>query len=245
MGSVRGRDEVTLRQSLPIMVTMIALTCGVAALEATRAGAYDLALRLILLATVADGVDGALARRLRGTSAMGDQLDSLADIVAFGAAPAFLFSTYYGGAPAPVRFGGALVFVLTGAYRLARFHTQPAHGVFCGLPITVAGPLLAVAVAGPLSAGAREAGAVALGLAVLMVCRHPFPTFARSNRWLLPAIATVSLPVALWPRVETLAAVAGLTLGAYVVWGLVGPVVGNDVRGMDAEEVREVVGRSP
>ena len=236
---------MTFRQSLPTAVTMITLACGVAALEATRAGVYDLALRLILLAMVADGVDGALARRLRGTSPMGEQLDSLADIVTFGVAPAFLFSTYHGGAPAPVRFGVALAFVLTGAYRLARFHAQPAHGVFCGLPITVAGPLLAVTVAGPLSAGAREAGAVALGLAVLMVCRHPFPTFARSSRWLLPAIAAVSLPVALWPRVETLAAVAGLTLGAYVVWGLVGPLVRDDVRGMDAEEVREVVGRIP
>ncbi|HEV2108230.1 MAG TPA: CDP-alcohol phosphatidyltransferase family protein [Thermomicrobiales bacterium] len=239
---------MTFRQSLPALVTMVTLTCGLAALEATRVGAWELALRLILLGMVADGVDGPLARRLRATTPMGQQLDSLADVVAFGAAPAFLFSTYYGGAPDPVRFGVALAFVLAGAYRLARFHAGPTEEVFRGLPITAAGPLLAVTVAGPFGAGAREAGGVGIGLAALMVCHHPFPTLALSRRWLLPAIAAASLPVALWPRVETLAVVTALILGAYVVWGVGRGLANrdgdNDVRGFD-EEGRKVVGPRP
>ena len=242
-----------VRQSLPAVVTMAALTCGLAAIEATRAGAWDLALRLILLAAVADGVDGVLARRLRATGALGAQLDSLADIIAFGVAPAFLFSTYHGEMPGPVRLGIALAFVLAGAYRLARFHAQPSDGHFCGLPVTVAGPLLAVAVVGPFGVGAGGGGSIAVGLAALMVCHHPFPTFARSRSRLLPAVAAAALAVAVWPRVETVAIVAALALGAYVVWGLAGRMVeggapGIDVEGacgIDVERVKEVVGPAP
>ncbi|CAA9543494.1 MAG: CDP-diacylglycerol--serine O-phosphatidyltransferase [uncultured Thermomicrobiales bacterium] len=235
---------MTFRQSLPMAVTMLTLACGLAALEAARTGAWDASLRLILLAAIADGVDGPLARWLGATSAMGEQLDSLADMVAFGIAPAFLFSAYYDRVPDAVRFGGALVFVLAGAYRLARYHAQPTDGAFCGLPITVAGPLLTATVAGPFGAGAREAGAVGIGLAALMACHHPFPPFAQPRRWLLPAIAAASLPVALWPRGETLAVVVALTFGLYVVWGLVGRVVNDDVPRIDGE-VREVVGPRP
>ena len=241
---------MTFRQSLPTLVTMVTLSCGLAALEAARVSAWELVLWLTLLAMIADGIDGPLARRLQATSPLGQQLDSLADIVAFGAAPAFLFSTYYSGAPDPVRFGVALAFVLAGAYRLARFHNQPTEDVFCGLPVTVAGPLLMVTVAGPFGAGVLEAGSVGIGLAALMVCHLPFPTLAQSHRWLVPAIAGASLPVALWPRDETIAGVTALTLGSYVIWGVVRSSVNragdvdNDVRGIDGE-VREVVGPRP
>ncbi len=236
-----GRDDVTMRQALPMLVTMVALACGLAAIEAARTGAWDVSLRLILLAAVADGVDGMLARRFRVVSAMGEQLDSLADIIAFGAAPAFLFSAYYGDASGPARVGVALAFVLAGAYRLARFLAQPTHGAVRGLPITAAGPLLALAVAGPVGMGMREAGAAGIALAALMICHHPFPKVGRSRRWLLPAIAGAALPVVLWPQVETVATVAALTLVIYVAWGFIGQVVVND--GMPAigvEEVREV-----
>jgi len=229
---------------LPALVTVVALAAGLAALEAARVGAWDLSLSLVLLAAVADGVDGPLARWLGATSAMGEQLDSLADIVAFGVAPAFLFRTYYGQESDPIRFGVALAFVLAGAYRLARFHAEPADGVFSGLPITAAGPLLATTVAGPFNAGAREAGAVAIGLAALMACRHPFPRFTRSRRWLLPGIAATSLAITLWPQVETVAVVAALSFGTYVVWGLVGGLVDDDVREID-EQVRAIVEPSP
>ncbi|MDP9469716.1 MAG: CDP-alcohol phosphatidyltransferase family protein [Chloroflexota bacterium] len=234
-----------LRQLLPALVTMVTLTCGLVALDAARMGDWDVALRLILLAAVADGIDGPLARRLRATSAMGEQLDSLADLVAFGVAPAFLFSTYYGRASDPVRLGVALAFVLAGAYRLARFHAQPTAGVFCGLPITAAGPLLTTSVAGPFGASVWETGAIGLGLAVLMVCHHPFPTFAQSRRWLLPAIAAASLPVALWPSVPTLAIVAAFILGAYVVWGVMVQVVGADLPEIGIEDVQDAGRRQP
>lgn len=235
---------MTFRQLLPALVTVVALAGGLAALEAARAGAWDLSLRLILLAAVADGVDGPLARWLGATSAIGEQLDSLADIVAFGVAPAFLFWTYYGQSSDPVRFGVGLVFVLAGAYRLARFHAEPADGVFSGLPITAAGPLLALAVAGPFNAGVRDAGVFGISLAALMTSHIPFPTLTQSRRWLLPGIAATSLPIALWHRVETLAAAAALAFGLYVVWNLVGPLMKDDVQ-ETGEEVRTVVEPRP
>lgn len=232
------------RQFLPTLVTMVALACGLAALEAARVTAWDLALRLILLAAIADGFDGVLARQLGVTSTMGEQLDSLVDIVAFGTAPAFLFWTHYGDAPAALRFGAPFAFVLAGAYRLARFHAQPTDGDFRGLPITVAGPLLALAVAGPFGLGAWGAAGIGIALAALMVHHHAFPTLIPSRRWLVPAIVAAAVPVALWPRVETLATVAALTLGAYVLWGLVGHQMGSDEAQDDGgiERGRDVVG---
>ncbi len=233
------------RQLLPTLATMLTLTCGLVAMEAARVGSWDLSLGLILLAMVADGVDGTLARRLGATSTMGEQLDSLADVIAFAVAPAFLFSTYYVGTPAPVRLGAALAFVLAGAFRLARFHAQPIRGAFSGLPTTVAGPLLGITVVGPFGVSVREAGAVGLGLAALMVCHHPFPTLARSPRWFLPAMVAALLPLGLWPRIETVAIVAAVTLGAYVLWSIVIQIVNDDAQAGDVEEVRRVVGRLP
>jgi hypothetical protein len=100
--------------------------------------------------------------------------------------------------------------------------------------------LLAVTAAGPFGLGAGEGGAIAVALAVLMVCRHPFPTFAQSRGRLLPAVAAAALAVAIWPRVETVALVAALALGAYVVWGLAGRMVKQGARGTDAEGVRGI-----
>ena len=229
-----------LRRMLPSLVTMLTLTFGLAALEVVRLGDWDLALRFILLAAIADGVDGKLARQMGATSRMGEQLDSLADIIAFGAAPAFLFATYYANAHGIIRFGVPLGFVLAGSYRLARFHAYPRPGAFCGLPITAAGAILAVIVAGPFALLAQEAVIVGIVLAGLMICCHPFPKFAQSRRWLLAALIAATIPVALWPKAESLAILAGLAFGAYVIWGVVGRLVGDHLPKGGLEEVSEV-----
>jgi CDP-diacylglycerol---serine O-phosphatidyltransferase len=211
----------TLRRFLPSLVTMITLSCGLAGIESARTGNWDWALRFILLATVADGLDGALARQLRATSDMGEQLDSLADIVAFGAAPALLFVTVFTSAPAPVRYGVGLFFVLSGAYRLARFHAQPADGVFLGLPITAGGALMALIAAGPFGFNYWVATGLAVATAVLMICRVPFPKMSRVKPNPIGVMVVASFPILLWPGVETVAIVAALVMSAYVVWGLI------------------------
>lgn len=211
----------SLRRYVPSLVTMITLSCGLAAIESARTGNWDWALRMILLATVADGIDGALARQLRATSDMGEQLDSLADIVAFGAAPAVLFVTVFSSAPAPIRYGVALLFVLSGAYRLARFHAQPADGVFLGLPITAGGAVLALITAGPFGLGHWSAAALAMSTAFLMVCHVPFPKLSRMRPNPIGVMAVAAVPVLLWPGVETVAIVFATVLAAYVVWALI------------------------
>jgi phosphatidylserine synthase len=170
---------------------------------------------------------------------MGRQLDSLADIIAFGVAPAFLFATYYSAAAGWVRFGVALPFVLAGAYRLARFHAEPDQSFFRGLPITAGGTLLALVVTGPFGAGVWATAMTGIALTVLMVCRHPFPKLGPSRHWLLPGLGAALLPVALWPQVETLALVAGLVLASYVLWGVAGMVLGDKLQaiGIHAGEV--------
>lgn len=200
---------------------MVTLSCGLAAIESARTGNWDWALRLILLATVADGIDGALARQLRATSDMGEQLDSLADIVAFGAAPAVLFVTVFGSAPSPIRYGIGLIFVLCGAYRLARFHAQPADGVFLGLPITAGGAMLALIAAGPFGLSHWWAAGLALFTASLMVCRVPFPKMSRVKPNPIGVMFVAAVPVLLWPGVETVAIVFALVMAAYVGWALV------------------------
>lgn len=221
-----GADALTPRQMIPALVTLIALGCGLAAMEAARVGSWDLALRLILVAAVADGVDGTVARRLGATSAMGKQLDSLSDIVAFGVAPAFLFATYYADAPDLARLGVVITFVAAGAYRLARFNAQPGNEMFQGLPITIAGALLAVAIAGPYSLGVVAGGTVAVALAFLMVTRQPFPMFNRWRLTLLPVVVIAVVVIAVWPTAEAVAVLAGLLLGSYVAWGLLHAVLG-------------------
>ena len=230
----------SLRRFVPSFVTMLTLSCGLAAIESARTGNWDWALRFILLATIADGLDGALARQLRATSDMGEQLDSLADIVAFGAAPALLFVTVFSGAPGPIRYGVGLFFVLSGAYRLARFHAQPADGVFLGLPITAGGALMALIAAGPFGIDYWVASALAVSTSVLMVCRVPFPKLSRVKPNPIGVMAVAAIPILLWPRVETVAAVAAIVMGGYVAWGLIRRIdLEDEVAGMVEEEEYE------
>lgn len=200
---------------------MITLSSGLAAIEAARTGNWDWALRFILLATIADGIDGALARQLGAASDMGEQLDSLADIVAFGAAPALLFVTVFTTAPIPVRYGVGLFFVLAGAYRLARFHAVPANGIFLGLPITAGGALMALIAAGPFGLNYWLATGLAITTAVLMVCRIPFPKMSSVKPNPIGVMVIASLPIVLWPSVETIAIVAAAVMSAYVIWGII------------------------
>lgn len=211
-------------------VTFTALTCGFASLEATRNGVWGMALRLIVIAAVADGIDGTIARRLHAAGQMGKELDSLSDVIAFGAAPAFLTVARYAavlGPMHPAMLACAAIFVGAGAYRLARFQTESRSEMFSGLPITAAGVILAATVAGPFSQSASQAAVVMLVLAVLMVSRVPFPTFSQWRRALLAVMAIAVVPIVVWPQGNTVAVVALALLGLYVAWGLTSRLVGD------------------
>ncbi|MDP9443604.1 MAG: CDP-alcohol phosphatidyltransferase family protein [Actinomycetota bacterium] len=136
-------------------------------------GKVGLATVLVLIAAVLDGVDGALARHIGGDRAFGAQLDSLADLLCFCIVPAHvMYETVLKDMPVPGLLTSC-VFVLAGAWRLARFPLVQQPGHFVGLPTPAAGGLLML-----LTLWA-PAVAVLLGaalLSALMVSSLRFPT---------------------------------------------------------------------
>ena len=224
------------RQCVPAAITVLALACGLASFEAARGEHWEWSFRLILLAAVFDGFDGVLARRLAVAGPMGQQLDSLSDVVTFGAAPAFLFISYYSGSPDVIRFTVALVFLAAGMFRLARYNTRPAsRSSFSGLPITAAGVLFAAVTTGPLAGQYVFASIAGLLLGALMVSTHPFPTMSRARARMLPLLVPVFIPVMLWPHVDTVALIAAAGIGLYLVLGLLSRFVNHEGSSVVAE----------
>ena len=132
---------------LPSLFTVANLFCGYACVVyATRAD-FDTAALFIGVAMVLDTLDGLIARLTNSTSAFGVQLDSLADVVSFGMAPAILAFTW--GLWPLKRFGWAagFIYVTAAAMRLARFNSQTTTAAdkrhFVGLPSPAAGAVIA------------------------------------------------------------------------------------------------------
>ncbi|MBT8089645.1 MAG: CDP-alcohol phosphatidyltransferase family protein [Gammaproteobacteria bacterium] len=139
-----------LRYTIPNSFTALSLLLGVASIVTTQLGELELAAWIIVWCGLLDVMDGASARLLKATSSFGAEFDSMADLVAFGVAPAVLMLN------AGLQLGGieydtgqfwvlvvaVAVFVLAGAMRLARFNLVsdvPSTGWFAGVPITAAG----------------------------------------------------------------------------------------------------------
>jgi CDP-diacylglycerol--serine O-phosphatidyltransferase len=113
---------VPVRYLLPNMITLLALCSGVTAIRFALEARYELAVASVMLAVVLDAVDGRLARLLKGTSRFGAELDSLADFVNFGVAPAILVYLWSLNALKTLGWVIALVLAMSCALRLARFN---------------------------------------------------------------------------------------------------------------------------
>jgi len=120
----RGLRAVPLRLLIPNLVTLFALGLGLTAIRFAMEGAIDWAVSAVAAAAVLDGLDGRIARALKGTSRFGAELDSLADFVDFGVAPAVVL--YVATLHAVKSFGwvAALLFAMACALRLARFNVM-------------------------------------------------------------------------------------------------------------------------
>jgi CDP-diacylglycerol--serine O-phosphatidyltransferase len=131
---------------VPSIATIGSLLLGVLAIMVLSHDRFLLAGLLIVLASILDLLDGQLAARLEAISEIGKELDSLADMVTFGVAPTIMLYRLllYVGVANHIAILTSLVFVLAGAYRLARFNTIPAdrQTYFKGLPIPPASVLL-------------------------------------------------------------------------------------------------------
>ncbi len=134
---------------LPNLMTTASLFCGFYALVAAIHQDFERASLAILASFFFDGLDGRVARATRTTSQFGVEYDSLADLVAFGVAPAVLAFMWALGQAGRLGWLAAFLFVACGALRLARFNTLSLKGglsYFKGLPIPAAAGLVATMV---------------------------------------------------------------------------------------------------
>src|SRR6201988_4677171 len=115
---------IPVRLLVPNVITLLALCAGLTAIRLSIEGRMELALGAIVFAAALDGIDGRVARLIKGQSRFGAELDSLADFVNFGCAPALILYQWglfeYGN----VGWIAALVFAICGALRLARFNVM-------------------------------------------------------------------------------------------------------------------------
>lgn len=134
-----------MKKYIPNLVTMLNLVFGMFSILATLEGNYTCAVWCIILAMIADGMDGRVARYLKETSELGKELDSLCDLVSFGVAPAALAYSFQLHEYGWIGYLVAAFFAACGAFRLARFNvnTGVVKGYFMGVPIPAGGCVLA------------------------------------------------------------------------------------------------------
>ncbi len=201
-----------LRYLAPNLITAFALVCGMLSIAASFEGRYVDAGWWIIYAVVSDRLDGLVARMLRGTSELGVQLDSLADFMNFGLAPAILVFAALGstaelgfvdGEDRLYLMAGCAVWVLGATFRLARFNldAEPdapkgAQKLFFGIPTTLA------------------AGLVVMWLLVFFKYvppGSPFDTAGTSGVRLIPGVTT---PDAVWRFLPLAMAGGGLAMAS-------------------------------
>ena len=208
---------IPIRALIPNAVTVLALCFGLTGVRFGIAGEWEKAVAAIVVAGVLDGIDGRIARLLKGTSRFGAELDSLSDVIAFGVAPALIM--YLWALQFLPAFGWivALAHAVTCALRLARFNagigtTNPAAkraGYLIGVPAPVGaglalspifvwlwlGPwLAAIAPTDPQAALYLRAGAsAAVMIAVAIMMASSLPTFGWGSTRLRPEWRLVAL----------------------------------------------------
>jgi len=115
-------DRKNARMLLPNMLTLFGVCIGLTSIRFALDGKFEFAIIAIIFAALIDGLDGRIARLIKGTSKVGKELDSLTDMISFGVAPAFIM--YFWKLNTLGRFGWllCLIFVICVALRLARFN---------------------------------------------------------------------------------------------------------------------------
>ena len=117
-------DKKNARVILPNMLTLIGVCIGLTSIRFALDGKFEFAIIAIIFAALIDGLDGRIARLIKGTSKVGKELDSLTDMISFGVAPAFVM--YFWKLNTLGRFGWlvCLIYVICVALRLARFNVN-------------------------------------------------------------------------------------------------------------------------
>lgn len=216
------RIPLTFKQIVPNMITSGNILCGMLALVLVLHGKAGFGAWLVFMAVFFDFMDGKVARSIGGSSAFGVELDSLADVVSFGVAPALIFYTSYLQGWNGVT--GALIasfFALCGALRLARFNVQHVDGAFQGFPIPAAGLLLVSTVMAGWSLPPLAAAGIAVAMGLLMVSNVPFGNLKKLRKGNVnrhKSFFLISLALAFIVVLHGAAPLAGISV--YLVSGL-------------------------
>ncbi len=141
-GAARRLKSLSFNRIFPNVLTMMAACAGLTAIRYAINDQWDRAIIALVAAAMLDGVDGRVARMLRGTTKFGAELDSLADAISFGVAPAMIMYLWAMNAAGSIGWALCLLHAVCCVLRLARFNTmigEPdlphwAHNYFTGVP---------------------------------------------------------------------------------------------------------------
>jgi len=207
MGSAARRrlKSLSFNRIFPNMLTLLALCAGLTAIRYGFNGQWDRAAVALVLAAMLDGVDGRVARLLRGTTKFGAELDSLADAISFGVAPAMIMYLWVMHDAGGLGWALCLLHAVCCVLRLARFNTMIdvelpswAHNYFTGVPspggagIAIL-PLIVWLYSGsPYVATPVVVGAFLLTSSILMVSSVPVYSGKRMRlkpSWVIPLMS--------------------------------------------------------
>ena len=121
--------EIPLRLIVPNMITVLAICAGLSGIRLAFENRFELAVAMVLVAAFLDGIDGRVARLMKATSKFGAQMDSLADIVNFGVAPALVLYAFVLDQARSLGWIAALIYVIAAGLRLARFNVMAEREV--------------------------------------------------------------------------------------------------------------------
>lgn len=204
---VRPMGAFSLNRMIPNVLTLLALCAGMTAIRLAFLGRFEQATAAVIIAAILDGIDGRIARLLKGTSTFGAELDSLSDFVSFGAAPAIMLDIWTMDSLHGIGWAVALLFAVCCALRLARFNTQMgadlppyAYNFFTGVPAPAGAGLVMMPMflyfeteigifRSPILCGV-----VLAAVAALMVSRVPtfaFKSFRIPREWVVPSLLVV------------------------------------------------------
>ncbi len=201
------------REIIPGMLTLSNLTCGYLSIVYASRGEFAIAGYLILASAFFDLIDGLAARLLKAASNFGVQLDSLADIIGFGAPTAFLIYKFKLEEMGTWGLVISVLFIVAGALRLARFNTEVNSDLkkhdFKGIPIPVAALVITLMILAQLESYLIPWGwkwfypVVTVIASAGMVSSLKFPAFPKPSAKFfkynpVAAVLIVATPFAVW-----------------------------------------------
>ncbi len=221
--------EIPLRLMVPNLITVLAICAGLTGIRYAIEFRYEMAVQMVLIAAFLDGIDGRIARMMKATSKFGAQMDSLADIINFGVAPAMVLYIFVLDQARSLGWIAALIYTIAAGLRLARFNVMTDNDVkapwqssyFVGVPAPAGAFLVLLPVylsflgVAPNNTMALFSAAYTLLIAALLISRVPVWSGKSGSRvprnYMMPIILGVVLLVA------TLSVYPWQTLSAAVV----------------------------